>query len=286
MPDPTVSVAAIQSHTVALQSAIGRHAANASRCKVWTGGIVAGMLLLSAGRAQMAALPWAAGVIVLLALADAGQAALAGVFTDAYNRFMAKVPLNGGNAMKPECFLLPEPVLGWRQAGLVLRALGSFSVWPFHGALLALLNAFFILGPQPQPQSDPRAGVGMSGFPVSSGSVRTFTPGPGSASFPGGTHPAQPGGFTQPGTMSPSSSAPRSNGLPPSATPPLKFPSTKVSVPIPPGSSSFRPNRTPAPAPGNDPTFTPGIPIPVNKPTPPPPGARPPAATPPPAVPQ
>ena len=90
----------------------------------------------------MAALPWAAATVVLLALADAGQSAMARVFTDAYNRFMQKLPLNGGNAMKAEdAFALPPLELGWRQAGLVLRALGSFSVWPFYGALLALLVA-------------------------------------------------------------------------------------------------------------------------------------------------
>ena len=99
----------------------------------------------------MAALPWAAATVVLLALADAGQAALARVFTDAYNRFMQKLPLHGGNAMKPstgaqaggaeDTFQLPPLGLGWRQAGLVWRALGSFSVWPFYGALLVLLGA-------------------------------------------------------------------------------------------------------------------------------------------------
>ncbi len=107
--------------------------------------MVAGMLLFASSRAQMAGLPWAAGVAVLLALADAGQVALARSFTGAYNRFMAKVPLNGGNAPKAEEWLvLPAPTLGLRDAGQVLGALGSFSVWPFYGALLALVVAFHV----------------------------------------------------------------------------------------------------------------------------------------------
>ncbi len=150
MPDPTVTLAAIPPHATTLERAIHRHGSNSGRCKVLSGAMVAGMLLFASGRAQMAGLPWAAGVVVLLALADAGQVALARVFTEAYNRFMAKVPLNGGPSTKAqaagaeEWLVLPAPALGMRDAGQVLGALGSFSVWPFYGALLALVVAFHV----------------------------------------------------------------------------------------------------------------------------------------------
>ncbi len=111
---------------------------------MWSAAIAAGVVLLAAGRMQMVPLSWAAGMVLLLALADAGQVAMARVFTDSYNRFMQKLPLNGGNAMKAEEFVLPAPELGWRDAGKVLGALGSFSVWPFYAALLALLVAFLV----------------------------------------------------------------------------------------------------------------------------------------------
>ena len=145
MPDPNVTITAIETYANALQGAIRRSAANAGRCKVWSLAILAGVMVFAAGKPQMAALPWVAGVVVLLALADACQAVMARICTDAYNAFMRKLPLNGGNAMKAEeCFVLPAPDLGWRQAGRVLGALGSFSVFPFYGALLALIMAFHV----------------------------------------------------------------------------------------------------------------------------------------------
>ncbi len=118
---------------------------------MWSGAIVGGILCFVAGRAQVAVLPWAAAVVVLLALADAGELALARVCTDVYNRFMRKLPLNGGNAMKAEEFLLPAPQLGWLDAGRLLGALASLSVWPFYGAMLAFLVAFHIQTSPPRP---------------------------------------------------------------------------------------------------------------------------------------
>ena len=117
---------------------------------MWGIAIIVGAMVLTVGKAQIGALPWVAGMVVLMALADAGQVAMARVFTDAYNRFMAKLPLNGGNAMKAEEWLvLPPPTLSLRQAGQVFGALGSFSVWPFYGALLALVVAFHVQTSQP-----------------------------------------------------------------------------------------------------------------------------------------
>ncbi len=148
MPDPNVTLIAIQSHTAALSGAIQRQSANAGRCKVWSVGVIAGVVFFGVGRAQWAALPWVAGMVILLALADACCVALARRAVEAYNRFMARVPLNGGpstkaQAKEPEEWLvLPGPDLGIRDAGSVLRALGSFSVWPFYGGLLALVVAF------------------------------------------------------------------------------------------------------------------------------------------------
>ena len=58
---------------------------------------------------------------------------------------MRKLPLNGGNAMKAEeCFVLPAPEPSWRQTGQVFAAMGSLSVLPFYGALLALVVAFHV----------------------------------------------------------------------------------------------------------------------------------------------
>jgi hypothetical protein len=159
MPDPNITLTAIQSHTTALGGAIRRHEANAARCKVWSVGVVAGVMVFAAGRTQMAVLPWVAGVLVLLAVADACQGVMVRICTDAYNGFMRKLPLNGGNAMKAqESFVLPATEPGWRQAGQVLGALGSLSVLPFYGALLALVIAFHVQSAAGQGGLENRAG--------------------------------------------------------------------------------------------------------------------------------
>jgi len=205
MPDPNLVLAAIQTHAAALEGAVKFHAGNAARCRVAGAAIVAGMMLFVVAKAQMAALPWMAGVVGLLAVADAGQVALARVFTDAYNRLMRELPLNGGRAVKAEdCLLLPAPVLGLRQAGLVLGALGSFSVWPFYGALLALLLGFHYQNSQAAMQgapAPPKVSPGVYSTPPSiSGKPKAAgLPGqpvrvqPSSPGTPGGPQPPQPG---------------------------------------------------------------------------------------------
>ena len=241
MPDPNIAPAAIQSHTKALESALKRHVTNAGRCKVWSGAIVAGMLLLAAGKAQMAALPWAAGVVVLLALADAGQVAMARVFTVAYNRFMQKLPLNGGNAMKAEEFMLPAPVLGWRETGQVVGALGSFSVWPFYGALLALVAVFYVQSSQTEKGSA-RLLPSSATNPAKSASGNTKASVPVSVGPPASSRPSQPlptGNAQLPAPL------PRRNVIPQLPNRPTQFPNPAV-----------RP-VTGTPQPGQSPPYSP-----------------------------
>ena len=182
MPDPNVTLTAIQSHANALDGAIRRHVANAGRCKVFGAAGVMGVLLLASGRAQMGALPWVAGVVGLLALADACQVVMGRICRDAYNGFMRKLPLNGGNAMKAEeCFVLPAPEPGWREVGRVLGALGSFSVLPFYGALLALVVAFYVqssagMGTGRGEGERGRLGEKGAAKAVQSGAVKTSVP--------------------------------------------------------------------------------------------------------------
>ena len=124
MPDPNITLTAIETHSAALEGAMKRHSANAGRCKVWSLAIIAGVMVFAGGKAQRGALPWVAGMVVLLALADACAVVMARACTDAYHAFMRKLPLNGGNAMKAEeCFILPAPEPTWRQAGEVFAAM-------------------------------------------------------------------------------------------------------------------------------------------------------------------
>ena len=48
MPDPNVTLTAIETHAAALEGASKRHAANAGRCKVWSGAIFAGVMVFAA----------------------------------------------------------------------------------------------------------------------------------------------------------------------------------------------------------------------------------------------
>ena len=154
MPDPNLTLTAMQPHATALEASVSRHSANAAQCKIWSAAIVGGVLLLmSSGKGPISVLPWMVVLMGLLALVDAGQAAMARVVTEAYNRFMRKLPINGGNAIKAEEFVLPVPELGWRDTGKVLAALSSFSVWPFYTALLVLLVGFHV---QNAPESGMR----------------------------------------------------------------------------------------------------------------------------------
>ena len=142
MPDSHLISTVTQAHSSNLSKRISRHIQNAAQIKSLSTAIVGVLLFLPAGKLSHLGLVGSA--MLLLGLADAVQLTMARAFTDAYNRFMRKLPLNGGNAMKAEEFVLPAPELGSQHAGQVLGALASFSVWPFYGALLALLVAFHV----------------------------------------------------------------------------------------------------------------------------------------------
>ena len=238
MSDPAVTLTAIQSHTTALTGTIHRHSANAACCRAWSAGMVVAVIVFGAGKpstiaqaagAQAAVLPWVAGVVGLLAVADACCVALARRAVEAYNRFMARVPLHGGPSTKAqagelaEWLVLPGPDLGIREAGSVLRALGSFSVWPFHAGLLALVVAFYLVGPA--GSADERAAAAKSssgpGKPLPATSVLSApTPRPaqtgGNAPFPGNT--AKPAGTAiLPRQTPPPGFIPAKPGTPPPA---------------------------------------------------------------------
>lgn len=265
------------------------------------------MLLGTAVWFPIALLPWMAGFVVLVALADACSVAMARRAGESYQRFMARVPLNGGPSAKAQggkpstraqadraedWLALPPPDLRVRDAGLVLRASGSLSVWPFHGALLALLAGFYLHPPQVPTgaQLAARPGGAPATFPNQTiTTTRTFTPA--NASQPGipGKQPGTSGTTFKPVTPGQPGNFPSgvTGASGPGSTPPPKLPSTTVRVPIPPGTGPFSGSRTtppPAPIPPADRSVGPatngsGTAIPTTKPVPPQPGARPASAS-------
>ena len=83
------------------------------RCKLWGGLGAAGVVAVAVWKMQPGVLPWAAGAIFLCALADAACVALARRAAAAYGRFMARVPLNGGNLPKAEEWFAPPETASW-----------------------------------------------------------------------------------------------------------------------------------------------------------------------------
>ncbi len=213
MPDPNVTVTAIQIHSVALNRVAGQHIANGFRCKAGALVGVLGILFLGSAKAQLAVLPWVGGVLLVLAMGDACHVALGRRARAACDAFMRKLPLNGGNVPKAEDWLmLPEEERGWKQVGPAMRAMLSLSVWPFYGALLALLAGFYL---QESQASAAKPG-GPGKVVTNSGPVKVLPrptlqpPGtllPGNARYP--TQPApvprQPPGISQPRILPPQS---------------------------------------------------------------------------------
>ena len=202
--------------------------ANAWRCRC-ASALVVGVVLLGTGVwFHPGVLPWVAGLVVVLALVDACSVAMARRAVESYHRFMARVPLNGGNLPKAEEWLvLPGPDLGIRDAGSVLRALGSFSVWPFHAGVLALVVGFYLNSATP---AGPASGAKSSSGPNKPLPATHVLSAPTPRPAPPGGSAAPVGKQTGPRTMQPGQ--PAQPGQPPIFSP-LKPPQPQPGVRIP-----------------------------------------------------
>lgn len=123
---------AVRTHLEMMQRVIERMANNSRSCKVWCVTLAAAVLVLVArtGEAQHALIALVPTALFLVL--DAYYLALERAFISSYNRFVAQ--LHERALVPGELFAIsPSGSIPW----LALRALLSFSIWPFYALILA-----------------------------------------------------------------------------------------------------------------------------------------------------
>ncbi len=121
-----------------LQSTIGRMASNSARCKTWCVTLVSAILVLVAKGYEQMIISIAFLPTALFMLLDSYYLALEGLFIRQYNSFASL--LHEDRAKTVDLFVL-RSYRGYGEISLAtLKALGSFSVWPFYGVLFLMLE--------------------------------------------------------------------------------------------------------------------------------------------------
>lgn len=123
---------AVRTHLEMMQGVIERMASNSRSCKVWCVTLVAAVLVLVArtGEAQHALIALVPTVLFLVL--DAYYLALERAFISSYDRFVSR--LHGRSLVQGELFAIsPSGSI----PGMALRAVLSFSIWPFYALILA-----------------------------------------------------------------------------------------------------------------------------------------------------
>lgn len=122
--------AAVQAHLGMIQSVIQRTASNSSMCKAWCITLVSAILVVVADKGKPGFIFIAAIPTILFFVLDTYYLALERCFRNSYNGFIKK--LHFGT-------LVAEDLFAMSPSGSVSKAfwkaLGSFSIWPFYGAL-------------------------------------------------------------------------------------------------------------------------------------------------------
>jgi uncharacterized membrane protein len=123
---------AVRTHLELMQGVIERMANNSRSCKVWCVTLVAAVLVLVArtGEAQHALIALVPTALFLVL--DAYYLALERAFIASYDRF---VTLLHGRALVSEKLFAISP--SGSIPGMALRAVLSFSIWPFYALILA-----------------------------------------------------------------------------------------------------------------------------------------------------
>lgn len=123
---------AVRTHLEMMQAVIERMATNSRSCKVWCVTLVAAVLVLVArtGEAQHALIALVPTALFLVL--DAYYLALERAFVASYNRFVAL--LHDGALVLGDLFAIsPSGSIPL----MALRAVLSFSIWPFYALILA-----------------------------------------------------------------------------------------------------------------------------------------------------
>lgn len=125
---------AVQAHLTITQSIIQRMASNSASCKAWCITLVSAVLVIVADKghpdlALIAFIPTA-----LFLILDAYYLSLERCFRNAYNSFIDS--LKRGEVSAEDVYAVNPLGFGAKE---VVKALGSFSVWPFYSMLAVMI---------------------------------------------------------------------------------------------------------------------------------------------------
>lgn len=137
---------AAHSYLTILQEVINRVATNSSGSKTWCIALVSAILVVIADKG-IPELVWITIVPVsLFFLLDAYYLGLERRFRNLYNSFIKK--LHNDSAVIEDAFIVSPPGGTRTTLSATVRAMGSFSVWPFYAVqVLMLLVVRFLLVP-------------------------------------------------------------------------------------------------------------------------------------------
>jgi hypothetical protein len=137
---------ASHSYLTILQDVINRMATNSSGSKTWCVALVSAILVVLADKGTPQ-LVWIAVIPVgLFFLLDAYYLGLERRFRNLYNIFIKK--LHNDSAVIEDAFIASSPGGTRATMSVTIRAMGSFSVWPFYTVqALVLLAVRFLLVP-------------------------------------------------------------------------------------------------------------------------------------------
>jgi hypothetical protein len=127
---------AVQHYLDALQNVISRMASNSATCKNWCVTIVSAIVVIVADKGSPSFVWIALIPILLFGFLDAYYLAQERGFRATYQNFVNR--LHSGHAIAIELFYIsPQP--GFSIAAETLRALSSFSIYPFYITLIGML---------------------------------------------------------------------------------------------------------------------------------------------------
>jgi hypothetical protein len=124
----------VQAHLTLLQGVIQRMASNSASCKAWCITLVSAILVIVADKAKPQYAFIALVPVLLFFVLDAYYLGLEKGFRESYSSFIQK--LHDGR-LRPEDLYVIALSKGVQKH--TLRALISFSIWPFYGTLLGMV---------------------------------------------------------------------------------------------------------------------------------------------------
>jgi len=128
---------AVQSYLGIIQSVINRMAANSSGCKTWCIALVSAIIVIIADKGKPQYVWISIFPVLLFIFLDAYYLSLEIRFRDRYNEFIKK--LHEEEAITEDLFIV-TPGRGFKIFALAtMKALISFSVWPFYLLLIVMM---------------------------------------------------------------------------------------------------------------------------------------------------